>query len=143
MTWNDVTANFPAFIARITTRWPDLDRDDVAATDGDRERFEALLAARPDHDARTARAAVDEWLEGEVPSDVMMDETVANQRILASRQEMAPDEDAYSQDGKFGDDHIPEPPIGRDSDGDGVNDGTPSAEPEAPGANEQDGRRRA
>ena len=114
MTWNDVAANWQAFLPRLTTRWPNLDHDDVAATDGNRARFAELLAARQDQDLRTADQEIAEWLEGEVPADVMMDETVDNERILASRADMAPDEDAYSQDAKFGADRVPEPPMGRD-----------------------------
>ncbi|KIQ67915.1 hypothetical protein [Wenxinia marina] len=113
MDWTDVSQNWHAFVPRILTRWPELDGDDVDAVEGDRSALARLIAeAKPDDDALDADEEIGEWLEGEVPADVMTEEDVDNQRILASRSEMAADEDAYSQDGKFGDDDSPEPPVG-------------------------------
>ena len=112
MQWTEVSQDWMAFVPRILTRWPELDGDDVDALDGSRAGLVTLLAASPGRDRQAAEDEVDEWLQGEVPADVMTEEAVDNARILASRREMAADEDAYSQDGKFGDDDTPEPPVG-------------------------------
>lgn len=118
MEWREVSENWMAFVPRILTRWPELDGDDVDALDGSRAGLVTLLAAAPGRDRQDAEDEVAAWLEGEVPADVMTEEAVDNARILAARREMAADEDAYSQDGKFGDDDTPEPPVGRASDED-------------------------
>ena len=85
--------------AAILTRWPELDGDDVDALDGSRAGLVTLLADTPGRDRVSAEEEVAEWLDGEVPADVMTEEAVDNARILAARREMAADEDAYSQDG--------------------------------------------
>ncbi|MGR3486280.1 MAG: hypothetical protein ACU0BF_13110 [Paracoccaceae bacterium] len=113
MIWQDVAADWPAFIPRVLTHWPDLDEDEVQAVGGDYDRFVALLAARPDHDEETARDAIREWLEGQQPADAVMDPTRDNDRIRASARHIPPGEDVYSEDGDFGDDRTPEPRVGR------------------------------
>ena len=113
MNWNTVETHWISFLDRIETRWPELDRDEVAATEGRFEEFRDLLAATEGRDQRIARDEIADWVAGEVPADVMTDEMNDNERILASHREMPAGEDAYSDDGRFGDDDKDEPPVGR------------------------------
>jgi hypothetical protein len=43
-----------------------------------------------------------------------MDARRDNANIRASAAHVPPGEDVYSEDGDFGDDRVPEPPVGRD-----------------------------
>ncbi len=36
MIWKDVQQNWSSHVPQVLTRWPDLDEDDVIATDGSR-----------------------------------------------------------------------------------------------------------
>ncbi|SHI31992.1 hypothetical protein [Wenxinia saemankumensis] len=114
MNWSTIETHWVSFLDRIETRWPELDRDEVADTDGNFDAFRDLLAATEGRDQKIARDEIADWARGEVPADVMTDETNDNERIMASRREMSPDEDAYSDDSKFGDEETPQPPVGRE-----------------------------
>ena len=113
MEWQQVAADWSAFVEAIGTRWPRMDTIEVVAIDGDRERFEAYLATVHDLTAQEARDEVETWLVGEVPADVAMSEERDDANISASAGHIPAGEDVYSEDSDFGDDRIEERPIGR------------------------------
>ncbi len=103
MKWQEVAADWPAFQEAILTRWPEADPDEVAAIDGDRARFNAYLGQLEGVTPREAEEAIDEWLAGPMPADVVMDDHLDNLNIRRSRAHIPPGEDVYADDQAFGD----------------------------------------
>ncbi len=113
MQWTDVSRHWAAHIPRIMTQWPELDEDEVSAADGSREQFEKVLADRHDLTRTEAQVVIAEWLQGMEPADAIMDDTRDNERISASAADIPAGEDVYDDDAAFGDDDIPNTPIGK------------------------------
>ncbi len=113
MQWTDVNRNWAAHIPRIMTQWPDLDEDNLAAADGSRDAFEQVLAERHGQTRTEAQLAIAEWLQGMEPADAVMDETRDNERISASAADIPAGEVAMDDDAAFGDDNVPDTPIGK------------------------------
>lgn len=114
MKWTEVARDWPGFQQAIRTRWPSADPSEIAAIDGNRAAFNAYLGRLEGLSPREADEVIDEWLDGPMPADAVMDETRDNLRIRASRADIPPGEDVYADDAKFGDDGTAEPPVGRD-----------------------------
>ena len=113
MQWTTVAENWPAFLDRIEQRWPRADRNDLTRIDGDRARFAAYLAQVGELDVAEADSEISEWLEGEVPADVNMNEFRDNDMITESGASIAPGEDVYDDDREFGDDNQSDEPMER------------------------------
>jgi hypothetical protein len=113
MKWHEVAADWPGFQQAILTRWPEADAVEVAAIDGDRAAFNAYLGRIEGLSPREAEEAIEEWLAGPMPADAQMDAVRDNANIRASRAHIPEGEDVYAEDGSFGDDDVPEPPVGR------------------------------
>lgn len=116
MQWNTLRDNWPAHIPRIMSQWPELDETEVAATDGSRDRFEDLFAKHYDLTRTEAQVIIADWMRGMEPADTVMDETRDNERISASARDIPAGEDVYDDDAAFGDDNLPDTPIGRTGD---------------------------
>lgn len=112
MRWEEVAADWPAFREAILTRWPAAEETEIAAIDGDRAAFNAYLGRIERLSPREAEEAIDEWLAGPMPADARMDPVRDDANIRASGAHVPPGEDVYSEDGDFGDDRVPEPPVG-------------------------------
>ena len=113
MIWRDVSRNWNAYVPAILSRWPRLDEDDVAAADGNREALAAHMADTFGYDISDARASIDDWIRGEEPVDVVMDEYRDNVRIFESRRDIPAGEDVSDDDSAFGDDRVAATPMGR------------------------------
>lgn len=113
MEWREVAENWTAFVEAIGTRWPRADETELLAIDGDRERFEVYIASRHDLTPAEVREDVEAWLMGELPLDVVMDETHDDASIRESGRHIPAGEDVYSEDADFGDDKTAERPAGR------------------------------
>ncbi len=114
MQWTAVKSNWPAFVEPIMQRWPETEENDLLAMEGDRDRLAAYLAERHDLTAREADEQITAWMQGAVPADVAMDETRDSENIRASAAHIGAGEDVYADDKDFGDEQVPERPIGRD-----------------------------
>lgn len=115
MQWTDVSQNWAAYIPRIMTRWPDLDEAEVQSIGGDQDAFIDYLQRAKGGDRVAAQMEMADWLIGEEPVDVMMDQTRDNERIIASANDVSPGEDTLSDDAKFGAEHAPDQPMKRAS----------------------------
>lgn len=104
MRWQHVQANWPAFYEAIQSRWPDAEEDRLDEIDGDQRLFLAYIAELEELEPADAREEIRDWLEGEVPADVVMDETHDNRSILLSAKFVGEGEDEYADDARFGDD---------------------------------------
>lgn len=113
MKWSDVADDWGAFEEALLTRWPNLDPDDLAAVDGDRALFNALLGRQEGLSPREADEAIDAWLAGPMPADAQMHALNDDANITESRRSVPAGEDVYDDDARFGDDDSAEPPVGR------------------------------
>lgn len=113
MKWKTVAENWPAFLDRMEQAWPQADRTDLANIEGDHERLVTYLSETLELTPNEAREEIEEFTQGAVPSDVVMDELHDNQSITDSGKSIPVGEDVYSEDRDFGDDRPPEPPVGR------------------------------
>lgn len=113
MNWQTVERNWPSFVERIAQRWPRTDETDLMDIDGDRDRLAAYLGRSHDLTASEAQEQIEAWLMGEMPADVKMDDFRDNANIRESGAHIPPGEDVYAEDGDFGDDDVPQRPVGR------------------------------
>lgn len=117
MDWDSAARHWPALTDALLARWPQLDRDDVSAVDGDRTELNVLLGRELQLTPREAEEEIDAFLAGPLPSDAIMDPTEDNAQVRASAAHIPPGEDVYSEDGDFGDDRIEDRPLGRRANG--------------------------
>ncbi|WP_224814889.1 hypothetical protein [Hasllibacter sp. MH4015] len=113
MKWNDVTANWPSVFASLKARFPYLTDDILIAADGQRRALEVAIANEHDLSHSEAREALDDWLEGPMPSDARTHPTQDNVAMFNSRKYVPAQEDVYSDDARFGDDQTVEEPARR------------------------------
>lgn len=113
MIWSEVESHWAAFVPQVMTRWPELDEDEVIATDGDRAAFAGMLSERYDLSPSVADSEIADWLMGLQPADAVMDPTRDNAQIGRSAAHINEGEDPLADDGMFGDDDVPDRPISR------------------------------
>ena len=113
MQWKQVAANWTAFIEPINQRWPETDEARLEDIDGDRRELIVHIAEATEQSVAEAQEELNLWLESGVPLDVLMDESNDNEQIVASGNFIPAGEDVYADDAAFGDDDIPDRPIGR------------------------------
>ena len=104
MKWHHVADNWPAFYEAIIDRWPGVDESDLDEIDGDQRQFLRLIADTEGLETDEAREEIREWLAGEIPADVVMDESHDNHSIRNSAKYVGEGEDEYDDDARFGDD---------------------------------------
>lgn len=104
MKWQQIQANWPAFIEVIVERWPEADEDDLEGIDGDQREFIAYIAEVTGSEPEEARDEIRDWLTGEIPSDVVMDPAHDQRSMLLSAKFVPEGEDVYDDDKRFGDD---------------------------------------
>ena len=104
MRWQHVQENWPAFYEAIQSRWPDVDEDRLDEIDGDQRAFIAYVAELGDQEPADARDEIRDWLQGEVPADVIMDPSHDNRSIMLSAKFVGEGEDESDDDARFGDD---------------------------------------
>ena len=71
MKWSHVAKHWHAFVPNILTQWPDLDSDEVEATEGELGPFLDHLCEVSGMSREDARDEVSEWLEGTDPADAV------------------------------------------------------------------------
>jgi hypothetical protein len=113
MQWTTVKEHWPAFVAPIMQRWDNADESDLVGLDGDRVALTRYIAARHELTPSEAEEQIAVWLDGAVPSDVVMDPEMDNERITASGDSIPEGEDVYDDDREFGDDNVTASPVGR------------------------------
>ncbi|PYE86095.1 hypothetical protein [Pseudoroseicyclus aestuarii] len=116
MKWKHVAEHWTAFVPNILEEWPQLDEDEVQATEGDLSSFLDHFVDATGMTREDARDELSEWLQGTDPADAVMDESRDNERIIASSRDIHPGEDPFDDDGEFGDDDKDENPVGRTDD---------------------------
>ncbi|WBU64998.1 hypothetical protein [Paracoccus aerodenitrificans] len=105
MKWHHVADNWSAFYEAIIDRWPSADDADLDEIDGDQRAFLRYIAEIEGLETEEAREEIREWLAGEIPSDVVMDESHDDISIRNSSKYVGEGEDEYDDDARFGDDN--------------------------------------
>lgn len=113
MRWSHVAENWGAFQGRLLERWPGADADDLATLDADRDRVVAYLARLTGQTEAEVIVDLRDWLEGEVPADVVMDSAHDDASMAQSARYVPEGEDPSDDDRRFGDDGAALPPVGR------------------------------
>jgi hypothetical protein len=114
MDWTEIRADWPAYARVIAERWPDVAEADLLALDGEREAVIDTIARATGMERTVAGAELAEWQMGEPPVDVLMDEKRDNANIRESARHIPEGEDPLADDDGFGDEGVPDPPMGRD-----------------------------
>ncbi|MDO5528841.1 MAG: hypothetical protein Q4F71_05510 [Paracoccus sp. (in: a-proteobacteria)] len=104
MKWRHVSENWPAFYDAILDKWDEASENDLDAIDGDQREFIRYIAEVTGQEQEEARDEIREWLAGEIPADVVMDEFHDNTSIRNSAKYVGEGEDEYADDARFGDD---------------------------------------
>ncbi|SDE13430.1 hypothetical protein SAMN05421538_104118 [Paracoccus isoporae] len=104
MKWHHVANNWPAFYEAILDKWPDADEADLDEIDGDQAAFIRYIAELEGMERSEAREELRDWLAGEIPSDVVMDESHDDISIRNSAKYVGEGEDEFADDSRFGDD---------------------------------------
>lgn len=104
MKWHHVADNWPAFYDAILQKWSGVDEADLDEIDGDQREFIRYVARVEQMELVEAREEIREWLTGEIPSDVIMDEFHDNTSIRNSVKYVGAGEDESDDDARFGDD---------------------------------------
>ncbi|PTX55986.1 hypothetical protein C8N43_0635 [Litoreibacter ponti] len=113
MTWNDIAQNWTAFSPALLQRWPEIEEERLMTIDGRRDLLVAEIAKQSDADTAEAERQLAQWLDGEVPADVITSEHHDNASITASANELPPGETPLDDDRQFGDDDLAARPMGR------------------------------
>lgn len=104
MKWHHVANNWPAFYEAILDKWPDADEAELDEIDGDQPAFIRYIAELEGMERSEAREELRDWLAGEIPSDVVMDEAHDDISIRNSAKYVGEGEDEFADDSRFGDD---------------------------------------
>lgn len=113
MNWNDVRTNWTAMDRPLMTRWEGLSETRLADIDGDRALLEEEIAKVEGLSLAEAQRQLAEWVAGPMPADVYADPSHDDAALRDSARHVPPGEDPMSDDQAFGDDNIPDRPIGR------------------------------
>lgn len=113
MQWTDIARDWAAFTPAILERWPEASEADVLALDPTENALASYLSDQTGEEKRDVVAQIRDWQQGQIPTDVAMDETRDNSNISQSHRNLGPGEDPYDRDDLFGDDDKSDPPVGR------------------------------
>lgn len=113
MQWTTIENNWSAYVPCLMTRWPELDENELLSTDGRMGDVVSHIAAVQKTDSVIARDRLRDWMMGAEPTDAIMDATRDNDRIQAAAKDIPTGEDVYADDQRFGDDAVPDTPMGR------------------------------
>lgn len=110
--WTEIREAWPALIPSMLARWPALDEDRLAAMSGERGDLIAALRETGLDDAE-AESEAEAWRMGPMPADAYGDPAHDDASAAAAGDYVPEGEDALSDDRRFGDREVTEPPIGR------------------------------
>ncbi|MDG4648838.1 hypothetical protein P6F26_10320 [Roseibacterium sp. SDUM158017] len=112
MQWSEIRENWTALIPSVQARWPQLSEERLTALNGERDELVATLV-QSGTDAQEAEREVEDWRETPLPADAYADPAHDAAAAQDAGGYVPEGEDPLSDDRRFGDDSIPETPIGR------------------------------
>ena len=114
MTVQAFQSDWRPYTDAILDRFPGLTDGDLSDADGSTAVLAKRIAEVEDVEPAEAQQRLHEFLSGPMPADAFADPTHDNAAALQSERYIPEGEDALADDRRFGDDHVPEPPMGRD-----------------------------
>lgn len=79
MKWSDVQENWAAFYETILEKWPDADEAELDEIEGDQRAFITYIAELTGQEPGDARDEIRDWLANEIPSDLLLDSSMADE----------------------------------------------------------------
>ncbi|MEM7641316.1 MAG: hypothetical protein AAF366_02170 [Pseudomonadota bacterium] len=114
MSRSDFDRDWVPFRDALMTRFPSLTDGDLAEADGSTAVLAKAIARADGTDPVEAQQALHDFLSGPMPADAYADPAHDNAAAKGSAAYIPEGEDALADDRRFGDDHIPATPMGRD-----------------------------
>lgn len=112
MQWNEIRENWTALIPSVMSRWPQLSEEQLIGMSGERSDLVAGLV-QTGTEAQEAAREVEDWRETPLPTDAYADPEHDQTSAQDARTYIPEGEDPLADDHRFGDDHVPDTPIGR------------------------------
>lgn len=113
MDWTQAQDNWPALIGPAKDRWPEVPEAELTALTPTKDELTDLVARHGGTDRPEAARQIAEWLNGPMPADAYADPTHDMTAAGDAGKSIPDGEDVYTDDRRFGDDHTPDPPMGR------------------------------
>lgn len=112
MQWSEIRENWTALIPSVEARFPQIGEENLVAMSGERSELVAALV-ETGMDTAEAERQLETWRETPMPLDAYADPDHDAGAARDSRGYIPEGEDALADDHRFGDDHVPDRPIGR------------------------------
>jgi hypothetical protein len=96
----------------MQARFPQLSEEDVVGTNGERSDLVSALV-ETGMDAAEAERELEDWRETPMPADAYAHPDHDGEAAQEARGYIPEGEDPLADDRRFGDDHVPETPMGR------------------------------
>jgi hypothetical protein len=109
----DFETDWTPFRDALITRFPTLAEADLADADGSVPALARTIAAQEGTTPAEAEQTLVEFLSGPMPADAYAAPQHDNAAAKASARYIPEGEDPLADDERFGDDHVPERPMGR------------------------------
>jgi hypothetical protein len=113
MEWRDIRENWTAMIPSIQARWPEISEERLTAMSGERDELVQAVAETSGSDGVEAEREVDAWLVQPMPADAYADPAHDQQAAQDAGGYVPEGEDPLADDRRFGDEDVPDRPIGR------------------------------
>ena len=107
-------ADWRPFTTALQTRYPELTEGDISDADGSTARLAQTIAEKQGIEPAEAQQRLHEFLGGPMPADAYADPNRDNVAAGESSDYIPDGEDPLADDRRFGDDHTPDRPMGRE-----------------------------
>ncbi|MEM7711687.1 MAG: hypothetical protein AAF264_13270 [Pseudomonadota bacterium] len=114
MSREDFARDWVPFRDALLTRYPDLTDGDLSDADGSTADLAGVISARGDMTPAEAQQDLHSFLAGPMPADAYAAPAHDNEAAARSADYIPAGEDALADDRRFGDDHVPATPMGRE-----------------------------
>jgi hypothetical protein len=113
MSRSDFEADWTPYRDALVTRFPKLTEAELADADGNVSDLAVIIAAHDGTTPSEAQQALEEFLGGPMPADAYAAPQHDDAAARAAADYVPDGEDPLSDDRRFGDDDVPDRPIGR------------------------------
>ncbi|MFW5641377.1 MAG: hypothetical protein ACOCY0_01295 [Roseicyclus sp.] len=112
MQWSEIRENWTALIPSVQARFPQLSEEDLVGMNGERSELVAALV-ETGIDTAEAERQVEDWRETPMPADAYAHPEHDDEAAREARDYIPEGEDPLADDRRFGDDDLPDRPMGR------------------------------
>jgi hypothetical protein len=112
MQWDEIRENWTGLIPSVMARWPQLSEEQLTGMSGTRDELVAGLV-QTGTEAQEAEREVEDWRETPLPLDAYADPDHDQAAAQDAKGYIPEGEDPLADDRRFGDDDVPDRPLGR------------------------------